>query len=438
MVEAATRTKRFRNGRGLALAAIGVAGVVGLGVRPAHGDGIISDALSATSAGRGGANLGHADNSGVLLENPAGLTRFPARQVDVSSFTFAGDLHYSDPMNDTGGEFGFPENPAVLGQGSAVWNPSERPWAIGVGVVTPAGYGSNFELDAPAPFGGERTYRSFAASSAVVASGAMEVGDGLSLGATLGAGFTYTELESPFFLQSGQAAGTPVLVDLSSFGVAPTWSVGMQYQLSERTTVGLAYRGERRFRTEGEADTTVFGPGGRRSSEFDVELDFVLPRSLGGGVVHELNERHRVSLDLIWFDWSHAFDQLDYELKNPSNPAFTRVRDAIPLDWRDTLSIRVGHEWEATERDTFRVGYVYHRSPIPKKTVTTYIPATLEHVITLGYSRRFSTATLNAAYVYTFAPDQEVNDSALTGGDFDNSELEVEYHGLWLGVSLPF
>jgi long-subunit fatty acid transport protein len=96
----------------------------------------------------------------------------------------------------------------------------------------------------------------------------------------------------------------------------------------------------------------------------------------------------------------------------------------------------VGYERELA-CGTLRLGYVYHRNPIPDGTLTPFIQATLEHAISVGYGWRFGDWNVDAGYVYLFGPNQHVADSQLLGGDFDNSVHDAAMHAVFVGLQRP-
>jgi long-chain fatty acid transport protein len=176
-------------------------------------------------------------------------------------------------------------------------------------------------------------------------------------------------------------------------------------------------------------------------SDFDAQLDFVWPRSLGLGVKHDLSTVGRLSADVIWYDWSHAFEKVDLELTNASNPLFPallgpKIRDTFPLDWRDSVSWRFGYERFLTECDVVRAGYVFHPNPIPSSTLTPLIPAILEHAFSVGYGKRWGTWRFDLAYQYSFGPKESTSVSRVVGGDFDFSEIRSQAH--WVLASFAY
>jgi len=67
------------------------------------------------------------------------------------------------------------------------------------------------------------------------------VTDRLSIGGNLGLALGHTELEGPFFIQTGPFAGAPTLLSLHTTGAAAAGGFGFQYLLTPQTTIGLGY-----------------------------------------------------------------------------------------------------------------------------------------------------------------------------------------------------
>jgi long-subunit fatty acid transport protein len=151
-----------------------------------------------------------------------------------------------------------------------------------------------------------------------------------------------------------------------------------------------------------------------------------------------------LAVEVLWFDWSHAFQQFDIQLTNASNPLFTAllgpvIRDALPLNWHDTVSLRLGYEWDLTFLDTLRFGYVYHDSPVPENTLNPYVDGVLVHAFSIGYTRGLARGSLlNLGYQYNWGPERFIGQSVLAGGDFDNSRFRAQAHWAAASIIVPF
>jgi long-chain fatty acid transport protein len=400
---------------------------------------VVRDSISATSSGRGGTNIAHNDNLTLLLDNPAGLAHLPQRE----RFDFGADLlftrlDYADPWDETHAK----PVPFALPQLAFAQRTANDRLTYGIGVFAPAGFGAHYHFHHL--LYGLREYNSLGALLKILPAVAYRVDERFSIGATFGLGISHAQFDMPYNLQSGCFAGLPALVDMKATGVAPTWSVGAQYRISEQTTVGLAYIAETRFRLKGDADIDVTGLGlPLLKAGYDAQVDLVWPASLGAGLTHQFNDRHRISADVLWFDWSHAFDRLDMKLTDGSNPLFNfvlgnTVRDHLPLDWHDSIAARLGYEYFATPNDVLRCGYIYHKSPIPSSTLMPNLGGTLEHAVTLGYGHQWKKWRLDLAYQYSWAPANHVGYSRVLGGDYDHSTFEAQAHWVFLTLSCGF
>lgn len=401
---------------------------------PLHADGLIRDGIGAVSLGRGGTNLGFADNGTIILDNPAAMTNIAGSDLfDVGVDGVITDLHYEDPGNNIDGEFSiFPSGNLGL-----VHRKANSPLAVGIGMFAPAGFGARYYMDNPHL--GRSLYKSIGALAKILPGAALQVNDRLSIGGTFGVAISHVELEGPFYTQTGVMKGMPSLFDLQSTGATTAWGAGLQYHLTPRTTVGLAYTEESRFDFNGSARATMVTPFGPMSSEFDAETRLVWPRSVGLGIKHALCDCRRIGFDFYWYNWSEAYDSMPIRLSNATNPGVTAlagsdITDQFPMNWKDTYSFRFGYEWDTAAGRVWRTGYVYHRSPVPNNTLNPYLDGVLEHAVSIGYSRPTKHCTVNLAYQFTWGPTREIDNSHLAGDDFSDSRFTAAAH--WLSISL--
>jgi long-chain fatty acid transport protein len=398
--------------------------------------GVIRDSVGARSSGRGGTNLGFADNGEILLDNPAAMVNIESQNMAELGFDFLfTDLKYTNSRNSWTNAW---DNPVFMPNLSFMRKSDDGQWAFGLGVYAPCGLTCDYVLEGPAPFTGPQHYKTFGGMGKVLPGISYAVTDRLSVGGTLGMALSHCEIAGPYFLQSpGQLQGTPLKIESYTTGTALIWSTGLQYQLTDRTTLGLSYQSETcaGMRGSARAENPLLG-----STELDVHHRIIWPQSAGVGVRHELCPHRIVSADLVWTGWTSSFDHFNMNFSNPTNSAYagvigTGLAEQFPLGWQDSLSVKLGYEQHLDNNHIVRFGYTYHTSPIPTDTLTPYMPVTLEHALSAGYGWMTKRCwEFDLAYQYSWAPDYSVGQSAFVGGDFDNSTNSVQAH--WLYASL--
>jgi long-chain fatty acid transport protein len=400
-------------------------------------EGVLRNFIGASSGGRGGTDIAFSDNGVILLDNPAGMVNIDGQGIAEIGFDFLlTDLKCSDPDNSMVNAW---DNPLPLPYLSLIRKTADERLAWGVGVFAPSGMSADFDMQGPSPFfPGMQHYKSLGGLGKILPGVSYAVNDRLSIGGTFGLALSHIEMEGPYFLQSaGPFQGTPVKLATYSTGVAPVWSAGLQYRLNEKTTLGLSYQSETFVRQDGSARFEVPLMG---VSEYDSHMRMIWPQSAGAGIRHEICPDRIVSVDVVWTGWWNAFNKFDMYFDNPSNPVFAAVigpgiAEQFPLGWRDSIDLRLGYEKHLENNRIIRLGYIYHRNPIPNDTLTPYIPTTLVHTFSAGYGWSTKKSwNVNLAYQYAFGPENRVTNSDFIGGDFDNSVYQVQAH--WLSASL--
>ncbi|WP_158222628.1 OmpP1/FadL family transporter [Rhodopirellula sp. MGV] len=390
-------------------------------------DGTIRDGVGARSIGRGGTNIAHHDNAHVMLDNPAGLVGFEGdSMIEIGGHLLMTDLSYSDPDNPRTGDI---DNPFPIGEVAFAKRLSDDVM-VGLGMFSQAGFAAEYILNGQGALAGPQHMKSIGAMARVLPTLSINLTDRLSFGATVGASISHVEFEGPYTLQGPNAlAGTGLRVDAQGTGIAPHWSLGFQYDLSDATTIGVSYLEEADMELDGTTTAAIPGVG---TARYDSQIDIVWPRMMGVGIAHQTPANRTFSFDAIWMDWSNAYRQIDLQLTNPNDPTFQIVaptlNESIPMNWRDSVSLRFGVEQQLANCNVLRLGYIYHRNPIPAETLTPFIQTTIEHALSVGYGWNWRGLEMDFAYQWMFGPDVTVGTSDLTGGDYDNAISTASAH----------
>jgi long-chain fatty acid transport protein len=403
-------------------------------VGSALGDGVMLDGVSPRSISRGGTNIAFADNGAILFDNPAGAVNIDGNGLlDIGANLMIGDFRYSDTFRSA-----TETSVTPLPQIALIRKSADGDWAYGLGLYVPAGFSETYDMQGPPALPVPTRYKSFGALMKILPGVAYRVNDRLSIGATAGVGVSHVELEGPYFLQGPNGyQGLPTLLDLQSTGATFVWSFGLQYALTDATTIGATYQSESRLQLHGP--TRIDSPYLQVSPlAFDSQVNMTWPQSVGIGVKHDLCACRTVSADVLWTNWSAAFDDIGIRLRHQTIPQFPTLIEELPLRWRDTVSVRLGYERHFDEERTLRLGYVYHQNPIPAGTLTPYIQGIMEHGFSIGYGWMWRGWNIDTAYMFSCGPTQHVGTSDLVGNDFGQSTQIAQTHCFGLNFIRKF
>ena len=410
--------------------------------RPADANGILRDSLGAISSGRGGANVAHSDNLSTIHDNPAGVSWMEeSLRIEFGTDLLFPNVEYNEPAGGDRSREGL----FFLPHFAVAYRPKEWPLTLGLGVFLPGGYGVEYKLDHPVL--GRETYRSEGMLLKILPSASLRLGDHVSLGAGIGVGYGSSRIKAPYTFQTGPLALQSGLIDLDTDGFTVTGNFGIQVRPLEGLVLGVAFITETALEQDGSFDlditgTPLAGLVTDPTATYDVEHTLRWPRSLTAGASYE-TDWGRLSTEVAWTNWGSAFDDLTFNLSNSGNAEFDALAgptpsDTLPLDWEDSVAVRVGYEHFFTEKTTARIGYIFNHNPIPESTLTPLLPGILEHTITVGIGHDFGQAEIHASYQFAFGRDRDVGTSTIQGGDFDSSTVRAQAHWLFLGLTAKF
>ncbi len=219
------------------------------------------------------------------------------------------------------------------------------------------------------------------------------------------------------------------------FGVA----AGLWWGISDTVSAGLAYQSKMSM-SDLDDYADLFANGG----------GFDIPSSIKGGLSFGASDTLRVNLDIEHTMFSEV-DSVGNPMVNilgcpttasPQNPNPSDLESCLGgsrgagFGWDDMTTYKLGFEWQADDRNTWRFGYSYGEQPINDEDVLFNIlaPGVMEQHFTLGYTRERSNG---GAWTFSFMYAPE---STVSGQNFFDptqsielkmSQLELEFSFLW-------
>lgn len=208
-------------------------------------------------------------------------------------------------------------------------------------------------------------------------------------------------------------------VDLESAS-API--AGIYFRPVEAWKLGFSYRGALSLNYDLGTDLTIQDAGRLVARVTGVAL-YTPPTYTWGAAWQK--DAWVVTTDLVWARWSLSPDpsaKVDILLDGEpiDKGAAETVSTPVDLGARDTLDVRLGVEWKASDGWLFRGGYGYHPTPLPRQTdVPNYIDNEA-HQLGLGLGYTFpdplaihrTPITLDLAIQGTFLAERQMDKGA--------------------------
>ena len=406
-----------------------------------HGAGFALIEQSASQMGNafaGGAAF--ANDASTIYFNPAGMTRLPAQVV--------GAVHYVSPSAKFSGSatdiFG---NPVSGGNGG---DAGEDGFVPNLYITAPLGDGLYAGLGINAPFGLSTRYDSdwkgrYQAIQSEVRtvninpSLAYRVNPQLSLG--IGISLQYIDAKLTQAVDQGslcaptqaqlQALGVPGADPALCAGLTPqgsdarakvegdNWAggfnLGLLYEPSAQTRVGLSYRSSIKQQLSGNASFSGTLPQFSSFGLFvntGVTADVDLPQSASLSIWQDLGERWSIMADATWTGWS-SFKELriQYDSFQPDT--------VVDESWNDSWRYALGVDFRPDNNWTLRLGTAYDQTPIPGASHrTARIPGEDRIWASIGIGYKFTPSLgVDVGYAHLFVDDPQIDETSASAGN---------------------
>ncbi|MEZ4401578.1 MAG: outer membrane protein transport protein [Kofleriaceae bacterium] len=203
------------------------------------------------------------------------------------------------------------------------------------------------------------------------------------------------------------ATDRPVTSDLSGFGVGVGLGFGVAWRPHPRLALGVTWRSALTVDTTGTG-TLAIGAG----QTLDMVHTQRWPQAVELGAAVAVTPTVRVAAQLDWTGWS-SFEQL--EVRFPAQPSVDQRYD---LDWRDSVTGRLGLEWRARPAVAVRAGAYVDGNAVPDRTLERQYLDTTKVGGAVGGGLRVGAWRVDAALDVLAGPPRIVPDNAADVGGF--------------------
>jgi len=365
----------------------------------------------------------------TLYFNPAGMTHLPGTRAGAAVHLIEPDTEFNNEGTTyvtgapiQGGDGGDAGDLAAVPHFYLTHQLDNKTW-LGLAVNAPFGLTTEYDSDW---VGRYHAIKSEVKTVNINPSIAYRVNEQLSV--ALGVSAMYLDGEFTNAVDFGLfGGGAPGSADGKSKITADDWAwggnVGLLFEPSADTRIGIHYRSEVKQKLEGDAKfSSVPAPLQSTFSKTDVKADADLPATVSVSGFHQLNRAWAIVGDYTWTGWS-SIPELRFEFDSGLPDGVTT------FDWKDTSRVALGTIYTPDGSDwTYRLGAAYDESPIRgASSRSARLPDTDRIWLTVGAGFNPSEdLRVDFGYAHLFMNDAKISKTA-TGEDTTRGALNGSY-----------
>ena len=178
---------------------------------------------------------------------------------------------------------------------------------------------------------------------------------------------------------------------------------------AEKWSLGAMYRTKVKQNLNGYIDTSnggvIYAPDMRvypptlkeAVRDSDAKGSITLPDSFSIGVAFRPDEKWTMELGAVATMWS-SYDQITIEYKDDESAPTIHNRK----EYKDTIRVNFGVEYQFIPKWFARAGYVYDKSPINEHAMDTLVPVDDRHIGSVGFGYKGEIWSADFAYAHIF------------------------------------
>ena len=364
--------------------------------------------IEQNASGLGNAYAGAAataEDASTIYFNPAGMTLLPDRQVVLAGHLIKPKAEFSGVVSpDIGGGQGGDAGDWALVPNAYVAYRLAPDVHVGIGLNSPFGLKTEYD---PGWIGRYQAIKSEIKTVNLNPSIAYRVSDALSIGGGLNVQWVEATLTQR------QPTGGPIpLLEIKGDDFGWGYNLGVLWQASSATRIGLSYRSEVDYKLQGTSRTSDPVVGGLNGA---VTAKVTLPDVASLSVFHKLSPEWDLLADVTWTGWSDLDDL----------PIRGAVNRTTIYNWDNILRYSLGLTWHRSDKLSLRAGVAYDEAPVSDIYRTPRIPDGARTWVAVGGQYRLSKqAIVDFGYAHLFVngPSLNILDNGTTlVGEYDSA-----------------
>lgn len=357
-----------------------------------------------TSMG-GAATAQPIDIAGALLWNPAAISAFDEKILNVNAALFFSDPNLSStvptPQGPFSGETGDERGVSVCPSVAYVWSSDNSKHHFGLSLFGIAGFGVEFPqsqdnpITLPQSMGGFGKIESNYMLMQISFTYSYKISDKVSIGIQPNINYASLEVDPNPLSAPSQTLGYPNSDAAGAIGFGA--QIGVFYDSGFGFKMGASYKTPQYF-SNFDFDNTFLDGSSAPGVEFN--LDYPAIYSFGLGYSHKYFD---LAFDIRYVDYesTNGFDESGWAIANSGDFAGFPTGAVKGFGWKNIGIISAGAQFNFFKKLPLRIGYTFNDNPIDSQVAFLSSPATaiIQDAFQGGFSYKFSEKwSLDLAY----------------------------------------
>jgi len=320
------------------------------------GIGVLPLGFGADSNAMAGTDMAFSNDPLSINNNTAGIAKSKSAQFStaIEGFGMNGIRHADSLGNDD--RSGIDRGLLVSGAWSTPLA-SRSDITVGLGLFAQGGVGYEYK-NLNTAFGNSDDLTALFGVFRLAPAIAWNISDKLRVG--FSGSINYSEAEQEVFPNTSDASsGFPGLDIKNMSGVSYAWRAGIQYDLNDQFTLGVAYGSDTELVLEdGNAVVNFDAMGLGRVKYTSAKIDGLsLPSELGIGLAWKITPKLSLGADLNWYRWSKALGTVTTQLSGAqTNGAPDKIKINTDFGGQDQFSSSIGSKYQLNDKTQFLAG----------------------------------------------------------------------------------
>lgn len=377
------------------------------------------------------------EDASTVYYNPAGMSKLTRPEISVGGVYINIDAKFSngERINPAGTsstvEGGYDHGGSLIPATSIPFvyyaHPINEKLALGFGIFVP--FGAHTEYSDTALSGGfagktELTTIDFQPAFSYKINDTLAIGGGLDI--VYAKGTLSKQLDLIPYVPAGHPLGSVLNKDeykgyentfsVEGDDVGFGWNLGLMWDITPETTLGLTYRSEVKFTLEGDAEFVhpngkdgngvhafstdavhpqlgalppgVYPVNGGNVPKQSAKVPLTGPQNATISLAHRFTDKFQLQGGITWTDWS-SFKYFDVIGTEPGVISeLTGLGDNyighIVENWSDSYAYAIGGTYTLNNQWLFRAGFAYDEAPVDKNHRTARVPDNDRKWLTAG------------------------------------------------------